>query len=165
MKKCSTFMHIRSSSIEVWHLLTFGNLIASELPDYALSRLPGWCLMEDLLIKAATLVAVGLATLSSFPGRAQQDSAPQQQRTGHGGSGGEAPARHSTHRQPPRSPVARGRPGSPTGCADRDSSKPGTAGSVCQSGGRAVETGGRRTCRQARFQVGKAGRQCRGEDG
>jgi hypothetical protein len=35
--------------------------------------------MEDLLIKAATLVAVGLATLSSFPGRAQQDSAPQQQ--------------------------------------------------------------------------------------
>ena len=35
--------------------------------------------MEDLLIKAATVVAVGLATLSSFPGRAQQDSAPQQQ--------------------------------------------------------------------------------------
>ena len=36
--------------------------------------------MEDLLVKAATLVAVGLATLSSFPGTAQQqDSSPQQQ--------------------------------------------------------------------------------------
>ena len=35
--------------------------------------------MEDLLIKAATLVAVGLATISSFPGTAQQqDSSPQQ---------------------------------------------------------------------------------------
>jgi len=36
--------------------------------------------MEDLLVKAATLVAVGLATLSSFPGTAQQqDSTTQQQ--------------------------------------------------------------------------------------
>ena len=36
--------------------------------------------MEDLMMKAATLIAVGLATLSSFPGTAQQqDSAPQQQ--------------------------------------------------------------------------------------
>jgi hypothetical protein len=36
--------------------------------------------MEDLLIKAATLVAVGLATFSSFPGTAQQqDSTAQQQ--------------------------------------------------------------------------------------
>jgi hypothetical protein len=36
--------------------------------------------MEDLLVKAATLVAVGLATLSSFPGTAQQqDSTAQQQ--------------------------------------------------------------------------------------
>ena len=34
--------------------------------------------MEDLLMKAATLVAVGLATFSSFPGTAQ-NSAPQQQ--------------------------------------------------------------------------------------
>lgn len=36
--------------------------------------------MEDLIMKAATLIAVGLATFSSFPGTAQQqDSAPQQQ--------------------------------------------------------------------------------------
>jgi hypothetical protein len=36
--------------------------------------------MEDLLIKAATIVAVGLATFSSFPGTAQQqDSTMQQQ--------------------------------------------------------------------------------------
>jgi hypothetical protein len=36
--------------------------------------------MEDLLMKAATVIAVGLATFSSFPGTAQQqDSAPQQQ--------------------------------------------------------------------------------------
>jgi hypothetical protein len=36
--------------------------------------------MEDLLIKAATLVAVGLAAISSFPGTAQQqDQASQQQ--------------------------------------------------------------------------------------
>jgi hypothetical protein len=37
--------------------------------------------MEDLLIKAATLIAVGLATFSSFPGTAQQQNstAPQQQ--------------------------------------------------------------------------------------
>ena len=36
--------------------------------------------MEDLLIKAATVIAVGLATFSSFPGSAQpQDSAPQLQ--------------------------------------------------------------------------------------
>jgi len=35
--------------------------------------------MEDLLIKAATVVAVGLATLSSFPGKAQQDATQQQQ--------------------------------------------------------------------------------------
>lgn len=36
--------------------------------------------MEDLVMKAATVIAVGLATFSSFPGTAQQqDSAPQQQ--------------------------------------------------------------------------------------
>lgn len=36
--------------------------------------------MEDLIMKAATIIAVGLATFSSFPGTAQQqDSAPQQQ--------------------------------------------------------------------------------------
>jgi hypothetical protein len=36
--------------------------------------------MEDLIMKAATLIAVGFATLSSFPGTAQHhDSAPQQQ--------------------------------------------------------------------------------------
>ncbi len=36
--------------------------------------------MEDLLIKAATVIAVGLATFSSFPGTAQQDPAAQAQR-------------------------------------------------------------------------------------
>jgi hypothetical protein len=35
--------------------------------------------MEDLLIKAATVIAVALATFSSFPGTAQQDPAAQQQ--------------------------------------------------------------------------------------
>lgn len=35
--------------------------------------------MEDLFIKAATMIAVALATFSSFPGTAQQDSAAQQQ--------------------------------------------------------------------------------------
>jgi hypothetical protein len=33
--------------------------------------------MEDLFVKAATLIAVALATFSSFPGTAQQDTAPQ----------------------------------------------------------------------------------------
>lgn len=35
--------------------------------------------MEDLIMKAATLIAVGLATFSSFPGTAQQEAVPQQQ--------------------------------------------------------------------------------------
>src|SRR4051812_49041944 len=38
--------------------------------------------MEDLLIKAATLVAVGLATISSFPGTAQQQDPASQQQQG-----------------------------------------------------------------------------------
>jgi len=33
--------------------------------------------MEDLFIKAATVIAVGLATFSSFPSTAQQDTATQ----------------------------------------------------------------------------------------
>ena len=41
--------------------------------------------MEDLLIKAATLIAVGLATFSSFPGTAQQQDPPVQQQQQHPG--------------------------------------------------------------------------------
>lgn len=78
-RKCINFLHIDHRPQKNGHLLTFGNHLANELTDCAY-LIPGWCLMEDLLIKAATLVAVGLATFSSFPGTAQQqDSAPQQQ--------------------------------------------------------------------------------------
>ena len=41
--------------------------------------------MEDLLMKAATVIAVGLATFSSFPGTAQQQDAAQQQQQQPGG--------------------------------------------------------------------------------
>lgn len=41
--------------------------------------------MEDLLVKAATLIAVGLATFSSFPGTAQQQDPPVQQQQQHPG--------------------------------------------------------------------------------
>lgn len=37
--------------------------------------------MEDLFVKAATVIAVALATFSSFPGTAQQQDAPQQQQS------------------------------------------------------------------------------------
>jgi len=63
----------------LFQLLSFGNVRATWSVTARIS-FPGWCLMEDLLIKAATLVAVGLATFSSFPSTAQQqDSTAQQQ--------------------------------------------------------------------------------------
>ena len=37
--------------------------------------------MEDLFVKAATVIAVALATFSSFPGTAQQQDAPRQQQS------------------------------------------------------------------------------------
>lgn len=46
-----------------------------------ISFLPDGADMEDILIKAAIVVAVGLATFSSFPGTAQQNAPAQQQET------------------------------------------------------------------------------------
>lgn len=54
--------------------------------------------MEDLLIRAATLVAVGLATFSSFPGTAQQQDSPAQQQ--------QRPASQQTSPIPPVAPTA-----------------------------------------------------------
>lgn len=73
------FLAHQPSHIENAHLLTFGSILASRFNDCAYLD-PGWCPMEDLFVKAATLVAVGLATFSSFPGTAQQqDATPMQQ--------------------------------------------------------------------------------------
>jgi hypothetical protein len=54
--------------------------------------------MEDLFIRAATLVAVGLATFSSFPGTAQQQDSPGQQQ--------QRPASQQASPVPPVAPTA-----------------------------------------------------------
>jgi hypothetical protein len=53
--------------------------------------------MEDLFVRAATLVAVALATFSSFPGTAQQQDSPTQQ---------QQPATQQTAPIPPVAPTA-----------------------------------------------------------
>lgn len=78
-QKCLNFLHINLRSPKICIYSHLATLVPTDERRCALS-LSGWCLMEDLIMKAATLVAVGLATFSSFPGTAQQqDSAPQQQ--------------------------------------------------------------------------------------
>jgi hypothetical protein len=82
--------------MEICILLTFGKLRATELMT-ARIPLPGWCFMEDLFVRAATILAVALATFSSFPGTAQQQQDPPQQ---------QQPATQQSSPIPPVAPTA-----------------------------------------------------------